>query len=80
MPSLEPKEDRVYGDRIEDRVRQCYEAAMETRLGEKAAIDAALVLWRAARPDEGLVPARQAVAEIIARSRIEKRAAGPVED
>ena len=70
----------MYDIRIEDRVRQCYEAAIDTGLGEKAAIDAALVLWRAARPAEAMEPARQAVAEIIARSRVEKRAEQPSDD
>lgn len=70
----------MYDIRIEDRVRQCYEAAIDTGLGEKAAIDAALVLWRAARPAEAMGPSRQAVAEIIARSRVEKRAGQPGDD
>jgi hypothetical protein len=64
----------MYDVQIETRVRHCYEAAIATGLGEKAAIDAALVLWRAARPDEAMEPARQAVSEIIARSRVAKRA------
>jgi hypothetical protein len=53
---------------------------MDTGLGERAAIDAALILWRAARPAEGMEPARQAVAEIIARARIEKRVGRPVDE
>ena len=58
---------------IEDRVRECYEAAIDTGLGEKAAIDAALVLWRTARPAEAMESARRAVAQIIAQSRVNRR-------
>jgi hypothetical protein len=68
----------VHDISIENRVRHCYEAAIETGLGEKAAIDAALVLWRTARPAEAMEPARQAVAQIVAQSRIEKRAGRPI--
>jgi hypothetical protein len=73
-------EDRVHDIPIENRVRQCYEAAIDTGLGERAAIDAALVLWRTARPAEGMEPARQAVAQIVARSRVERRSGRSVDE
>lgn len=64
---------------IDQRVRRCYELALETGLAEKAAIDAALVLWRAGRPEEPLELARRSVSHIIARVRIERRIGRPVD-
>jgi hypothetical protein len=58
---------------IEERVRRCYEAALDTGLAEKAAIDAAMILWRATRPDEPLDSARGCVAHVIAQVRVERR-------
>jgi hypothetical protein len=80
MSSRNSVENPVHDIPIEDRVRRCYESAIETGLGEKAAIDAALVLWRTARPAEAMGPSRQAVAQIVARSRVEKRAGRPIDD
>jgi len=64
---------------IDQRVRRCYELALETGLAERAAIDAALVLWRAGRPDEPFDVARRSVSHIIAQVRIERRTGRPVD-
>jgi len=58
---------------IEQRVRRCYESALDTGLAEKAAIDAAMILWRVGRPEETLDCARQSVSHIIAQARIARR-------
>jgi hypothetical protein len=64
---------------IDQRVRQCYESALDCGLAEKAAIDAALVLWRTGRPEESLDSARRSVSHIIAQARIERRTGQPVD-
>jgi hypothetical protein len=74
------REDCVHDLSIDERVRRCYESALETGLGEKAAIDAAFVLWRAARPAEAIDTARHAVARIIALSRVERATGRPIEE
>lgn len=74
------KEDCVHDPSIDKRVRRCYESALETGLEEKAAIDAALVLWRAAQPAEAIDTARHAVARIIALSRVERATGRPIDE
>ncbi len=65
---------------IDQQVRRCYELALKNGLDERAAIDAALILWRAGRPDEPLDIARRSVSHVIARARIERRTGQPVDE
>lgn len=62
------------------RVRKCYEARLRSGEDERTAIEAALALWCESRPDIPIGTAREAVARVIARARLEARTGRPLED
>lgn len=67
-------------DELSRCARACYEARLRGGEDERTAIEAALALWCEHRPDVSVGAAREALARVIARARLEARTGRPFEE